>query len=76
MLLDGSVSLPYNKVKYLYNNFTILSQQNIRGRLLWVVIGEKKNNFNNRFKLKTNNNLSLRICCENIIDIVLPYNKF
>ena len=52
MLLDGSVSLPYNKVKYLYNNFTILSQQNIRGRLLWVVIGGKKNNFNNRFKSK------------------------
>ena len=52
MLLDGSISLPYNKVKCLYNNFTTLSQQNIHGRLLWVVIGEQKNNFNDRFKLE------------------------
>ena len=52
MLLDGSISLPYNKVKCLYDNFTILSQQNIRGRLLWVVIGGQKNNFNDRFKLE------------------------
>ena len=52
MLLDGSISLPYNKVKCLYNNFTTLSQQKIHGRLLWVVIRGQKNNFNDRFKLE------------------------
>ena len=43
-----------------------LSQQILYSRLLLVVIGGEKNNFNYKFKLKTRNNLPPNNYYENI----------
>ena len=43
---------------------------------MWhVVISGQKSNFSNIFKLKTCNNLSIKICCENVMNVALLKNK-
>ena len=44
------------------------SQQILCSRLLLAIISGQESNFGGEFKLKTCNNLSIRICCENIMD--------
>ena len=45
-------------------------QQILGDRLLYAVTNGKESNFNDRFKLKTCNNLPTRICCEIIVKIL------
>ena len=44
-----------------------LSQQILDDKLLWAIAGGQESNFNGRFKLKTHNNLPLRICYESVV---------
>ena len=53
--------------QYFYNTL----QQILCGRLLLVVTSEQESNFSGGFKLKTYNNLPIKTCCENIVNIVL-----
>ena len=41
--------------------------------LLLAITNGQQSNFNGRFKLKTCNNLPNKICCENIMDVVLLF---
>ena len=40
----------------------------------WIT-GDQESNFDGEFKLWTYNNLSLKICCKNIVDIVALFLK-
>ena len=50
---------------------TTFLQQILYNRMLLVVTSRQENTSNSKFKLKTYNDLSTRICCENIVDITL-----
>ena len=50
---------------------TTFLQQILRSRMLLVVTSKQESNFNSKFKLKTYNDLSTKICCENIVNITL-----
>ena len=50
-----------------------LSEQILCNRLLFVIIGGEKNNFNYEFKLKTRNNLPTKIYWKNIVDVALLF---
>ena len=52
------------RLQYLYNTFT--TNHNCQ-----VVTGGQDSNFSDKFKLKTRNNLSLKICYENIMNVSL-----
>ena len=43
------------------------------GGLLFIAIGGQESNFSVGFKLKTHNNLPIRICYKNVVDITLLY---
>ena len=49
-------------------------QQILYDRLLFVIISRQKKNSNSKFKLKTCNNLPIKICCKNIMKIM--WNMF
>ena len=53
---------------------------NILQQILWQVVtcwltitSGQKNNFSNKFKLKTCNNLPTWICCENVVNVTLLF---
>ena len=50
---------------------TTFLQQILCSKMLLAVTSRQENNFNSKFKLKTYNNLSTRIYCENIVNITL-----
>ena len=50
---------------------TTFLQQILRSRMLLLVTSKQESNFNSKFKLKTYNDLSTKICCENIVNITL-----
>ena len=50
---------------------TTFLQQILCSRMLLAVTSRQENNFNSKFKLKTYNNLSTMIYCENIVNITL-----
>ena len=50
---------------------TTFLQQILCSRMLLAVISRQESNFNSKFKLKTYNNLSTKICYKNIVDITL-----
>ena len=56
---------------YVHNIFTIILQQIQSDKLLLVVIGKQKGNFNGGHKLRTSNNWSLKICCEIVVKVTL-----
>ena len=59
----------YNKKNLKRNTTsTTFSQQILCSRLLLAIISGQESNFGGEFKLKTCNNLLIRICCENIMD--------
>ena len=41
--------------------------------LLLVITSGQQINLNGKFKLKTSNNPSTRICCENVVDVALLF---
>ena len=47
------------------------SLQILSNRLLLSIIGRQKNNFSGILKIRNNNNLSLMINCENVVDVTL-----
>ena len=56
----------------LYTLSTTFLEQILDSRFLFVATsGIKKSNFNDGFRLKTCNNLSSKICCQNAMDVAL-----
>ena len=39
-------------------------------KLLWAIAGGKESNFNDGFKLKTYNNLPLKICYKSVVKML------
>ena len=50
--------------------YTILSQHILYDRLSLIITSEQEKKFSTGFKLKIYNNMPIKICCGNIVDVV------
>ena len=55
--------------------YTTRLQHILCDRLLFIITSEQESNFSSGFKLKIYNNMLIRICCENIVDVVFSNLK-